>query len=127
MKKDKKITTPRLQAKEKPWVQEIQPAQETPPVGEKPQEEPDDRVEKMSLPRTIHLVPMSQISGYEVRPGFYEINGATAIRRGELYRSLPWSHFHRASAVSPVGGGALCRAALSRELPHWKRVLHDCL
>ena len=95
MKKDKKITTPRLQAKEKPWVQEIQPAQETPPVGEKPQEEPDDRVEKMSLPRTIHLVPMSQISGYEVRPGFYEINGATAIPGGVNFTV----HSHGATSI----------------------------
>ncbi|MCI8572829.1 MAG: glycogen debranching enzyme, partial [Oscillibacter sp.] len=34
------------------------------------------------LPRTIHLVPMDRINGFEVRPGFYEINGATAIPGG---------------------------------------------
>ena len=28
--------------------------------------------EKLVLPRTIHLVPMDVISGFEVRPGFYE-------------------------------------------------------
>ena len=95
MKKDKKITTPRLQAEEKPWVQEIPPAQEMPPVQEKPQEEPDDKVAKMSLPRTIHLVPMSQISGYEVRPGFYEINGATAIPGGVNFTV----HSHGATSI----------------------------
>ena len=30
----------------------------------------------------IHLVPFDRISGYDVRPGFYEINGATAIPGG---------------------------------------------
>ncbi len=30
----------------------------------------------------IHLVPFDTISGYEVRPGFYDINGATAIPGG---------------------------------------------
>ncbi len=34
------------------------------------------------LPRTIHLVPMDTLDGYDVRPGFYEINGATAIPGG---------------------------------------------
>jgi len=40
------------------------------------------QVEKISLPRTIHLVPMDHIDGFDVRPGFYEINGATAIPGG---------------------------------------------
>ena len=31
------------------------------------------------LPRTIHLVPLDRIAGFDVRPGFYEINGAAAI------------------------------------------------
>ncbi len=39
-------------------------------------------VEQISLPRTIHLVPMDRIAGFDVRPGFYEINGATAIPGG---------------------------------------------
>ncbi|MDD5933980.1 MAG: glycogen debranching protein GlgX [Clostridiales bacterium] len=30
----------------------------------------------------IHLVPFDQISGFDVRPGFYDINGATAIPGG---------------------------------------------
>ncbi|MDE6956289.1 MAG: glycogen debranching protein GlgX [Oscillospiraceae bacterium] len=34
------------------------------------------------LPRAIHLVPLDLISGFEVRPGFYDINGATAIPGG---------------------------------------------
>ena len=38
--------------------------------------------ERMSLPRAIHLVPMDYVDGYAIRPGFYEINGATAIPGG---------------------------------------------
>ncbi len=36
----------------------------------------------VALPRTIHLIPMDHINGFDVRPGFYEINGATAIPGG---------------------------------------------
>lgn len=32
--------------------------------------------------KSIHLIPLDKISGFEVRPGFYEINGATAIPCG---------------------------------------------
>lgn len=32
--------------------------------------------------RSVHLMPMDVIAGFEVRPGFYEINGATAIPCG---------------------------------------------
>ncbi len=32
--------------------------------------------------RKINLVPLANIAGYDVRPGFYEINGATAIPCG---------------------------------------------
>ena len=45
--------------------------------------EKEDIVEKLSLPRTIHLIPMDYIDGFAVRPGFYEINGATAIPGGD--------------------------------------------
>ena len=38
--------------------------------------------ENFGLPRTIHLVPLDIVGGFEVRPGFYEINGATAIPGG---------------------------------------------
>ncbi len=34
------------------------------------------------LPRAIHLVPLDHIAGFDVRPGFYDINGATAIPGG---------------------------------------------
>ena len=40
------------------------------------------QVEMLSLPRTIHLAPLNYINGFAVRPGFYEINGATAIPGG---------------------------------------------
>ncbi|MCI8535012.1 MAG: glycogen debranching protein GlgX [Hungatella sp.] len=45
-------------------------------------EESGSIIEKISLPRTIHLVPMDHIAGFDVRPGFYEVNGATAIPGG---------------------------------------------
>ena len=55
------------------------------------------------LPRTIHLVPMKTLSGFEVRPGFYEINGATAIPGGVNFTvhslgatSIELLLFHRA-------------------------------
>ena len=32
--------------------------------------------------RKYHLIPLDEINGYEVRPGFYEIYGATAIPGG---------------------------------------------
>ena len=28
----------------------------------------------------LHLIPLDNINGYDVRPGFYEISGATALR-----------------------------------------------
>ena len=46
------------------------------------EKEPDGSVEKISLPRTIHLIPMDHLAGFDVRPGFYEVNGATAIPGG---------------------------------------------
>lgn len=35
-----------------------------------------------ALPRYIHLAPLDRIAGYQVRPGFYELYGATAIPGG---------------------------------------------
>lgn len=40
------------------------------------------KITELNLPRTIHLVPMDHIDGFDVRPGFYETNGATAIPGG---------------------------------------------
>lgn len=36
----------------------------------------------VALPRSIHLVPLDSVDGFDIRPGFYEINGATAIPGG---------------------------------------------
>lgn len=36
----------------------------------------------VNLPKHIHLVPLDEVNGFDVRPGFYEINGATAIPCG---------------------------------------------
>lgn len=39
--------------------------------------------EKVISPmRSIHMIPMDKINGFEVRPGIYEMNGATAIPCG---------------------------------------------
>ncbi|MCI8995690.1 MAG: glycogen debranching protein GlgX [Lachnospiraceae bacterium] len=62
---EKQVTTPRTEVKRIPKEQESK-----------------GQVEKLILPRTIHLVPMDRLCGYDVRPGFYEINGATAIPGG---------------------------------------------
>lgn len=45
-------------------------------------EESKVELEKLSLPRTIHLIPMDYLDGFAVRPGFYETYGATAIPGG---------------------------------------------
>ena len=49
----------------------------------------------VALPRTIHLVPMDNIDGFDVRPGFYEINGATAIPGGVNFTV----HSHGATGI----------------------------
>ncbi len=52
-------------------------------------------VEKLHLPRTIHLAPLDYINGFAVRPGFYESNGATAIPGGVNFTV----HSHGASSI----------------------------
>ena len=47
------------------------------------------------LPRAIHLIPMDTINGFDVRPGFYETNGATAIPGGVNFTV----HSHGATGV----------------------------
>ena len=37
----------------------------------------------------IHMKPMDEISGFQVRPGFYELNGAMAIPGGSISPSTP--------------------------------------
>ena len=46
-------------------------------------------IDHLALPGTIHLVPMDYVGGYAVRPGFYEINGATAIPGGVTLQCIP--------------------------------------
>lgn len=50
------------------------------PVPAKPHSE--EIMDKLSLPRTIHMVPLDFVNGFSIRPGFYDINGATAIPGG---------------------------------------------
>ena len=35
---------------------------------------------KMVVAEEKHLIPLDKVNGYDVRPGFYGINGATALR-----------------------------------------------
>ena len=45
----------------------------------------------IELPRaihTIHMIPMDRIAGFDVRPGLYESNGATAIPGGVNFTAL---------------------------------------
>lgn len=37
---------------------------------------------KMVAAEEKHLIPLDKVNGYDVRPGFYGINGATALREG---------------------------------------------
>ena len=50
---------------------------------------------QLTLPRTIHLVPLDQIAGFDVRPGFYDTNGATAIPGGVNFTV----HSHGATGI----------------------------
>lgn len=50
-------------------------------MGDNLTESQDDN-KVISPMRSIHMVPMDKISGFEVRPGMYEVNGATAIPCG---------------------------------------------
>lgn len=36
-------------------------------------------ISQLVMPRTIHLIPLDNIDGFDVRPGFYEVNGAIHI------------------------------------------------
>ncbi|MCI9155352.1 MAG: glycogen debranching protein GlgX [Lawsonibacter sp.] len=49
----------------------------------------------LTLPHSIHLVPLDQIAGFDVRPGFYDINGATAIPGGVNFTV----HSHSATSI----------------------------
>lgn len=55
----------------------------------------NETIKEVILPRTIHLVPLDHLDGYDVRPGFYEINGATAIPGGVNFTV----HSHGATSI----------------------------
>lgn len=37
---------------------------------------------QLAIGSSVHLIPLDNLSGFDIRPGFYEINGATAIPCG---------------------------------------------
>lgn len=59
------------------------------------EEAPEAEMDKTAMLRKIHLVPLDQVAGFEVRPGFYEINGATAIPGGVNFTV----YSHNASSI----------------------------
>ena len=62
---------------------------------------PAEGAVQLALPRTIHLVPLDRISGFDVRPGFYDSNGATAIPGGVNFTVYSHGgHLHRAAPLS---------------------------
>ena len=50
---------------------------------------------QFNLPPSIHLVPLDRIAGFDVRPGFYDSNGATAIPGGVNFTV----HSHNAASI----------------------------
>lgn len=65
------------------------------PVRQTTERCPDVKESLVGVEGAIHLVPMNRISGYDVRPGFYEIYGATAIPGGVNFTI----HSHYATGV----------------------------
>ncbi len=53
------------------------------------------KIDAIEMHRKIHLVPLDKVSGYDIRPGFYEINGATAIPGGVNFTV----HSHNATSM----------------------------
>ena len=54
---------------------------------------------KMVAAEEKHLIPLDKVNGYDVRPGFYGINGATALREGVNFtvcslEATAWSFFY---------------------------------
>jgi isoamylase len=56
---------------------------------------PDVKESLLGAEGAIHLVPMNRVGGYDVRPGFYDIYGATAIPGGVNFTI----HSHAATGV----------------------------
>ncbi|MDE7262296.1 MAG: glycogen debranching protein GlgX [Oscillospiraceae bacterium] len=54
-----------------------------------------DVVEQVAIPRNVHLIPLNYIEGFAVRPGFFELNGATAIPGGVNFTV----HSHGATSI----------------------------
>lgn len=73
-----------------------------------------------------HLIPLDKVNGYDVRPGFYGINGATALREGDkLYRLFCGSDGCGASFISQGRRRTVRDPAVSAALPDRKRLFHE--
>ena len=70
--------------------------------------------EMESLGEVIH--PLDNIGGFDVRPGFYQMNGAYQTEEGVSFTELPWCH-ELCPAVIPAGGtGTVCKNPHSGKL-----------
>ncbi len=49
----------------------------------------------LNMKKSVNLIPMDEINGFDVRPGFYEVNGATAIPCGVNFTV----HSHNATSI----------------------------
>jgi isoamylase len=61
-----------------PWKKE----ENVPPVDESVDEIDNSMRKQMIQYDAMHMQPYDRVAGFDVRPGFYEINGATAIPTG---------------------------------------------
>ena len=64
--------------------------------------------------RGVGLQPLDEINGYQVRPGFYNRDGATFL----------WCDGMLSSVVPAAGKRAVCDPKISGGLSYWKHIFH---
>lgn len=71
------------------------------------------------------LQPLDEISGYKVRPGFYDRNGAAQAANGVSFtiHSMGATGMYTV-IVPPERTGAICKNTLSGNLLYWKHIFH---
>ncbi len=71
-------------------------------------------------------VPMAEISGFPVRPGIYDLNGATPLqKRSEFYYPYLRRNLLRTASVPPRTGRAFCCHSIPGCLQDWRCLFHD--
>lgn len=75
--------------------------------------------------RGVGLQPLDEVNGYQVRPGFYNRDGATATtKRCQLYDPFLWCDGMLSSVVPAAGKRAVCDPKISGGLSYWKHIFH---